>query len=151
MIARVATRGDCGAIAAIYNQGIEDRVATFETRLRSAENVAPWLDGRHPVVVVVECDDVIAFASTSTYRSRECYAGVAEASVYFARSWRRKGAGRGAVAALFEEARTVGFHKLVSRVFTENAASLRMIASMGFRKWEFTGGTASWMVCGEMS
>src|SRR5947208_3086565 len=76
---------DSEAIARIYNQGIEDRVATFETRLRSAEDIRAWFDGVHPIVVVEESGQVIAFGATSLYRPRECYAGIAEASLYVAR------------------------------------------------------------------
>src|SRR5437667_702284 len=91
MHARPATVDDAAAIARVYNQGIADRVATFETRFRSLEDVRAWLDGVHPIVVVQEGDAVIAFAATSAYRSRECYAGIAEVSVYVARAaspWR---------------------------------------------------------------
>lgn len=134
MIARAATRADAAAIARIYNQGIEDRVATFETRLHSVADVEAWFDGVHPIVVLEDAGPVIAFASTSTYRPRECYAGIAEVSAYVAREARGRGVGRAVMLALFDAARDAGFHKLVSRVFPENAASLRMIESLGFRR-----------------
>jgi len=92
MRARPATSDDAEAMARIYNEGIEDRTATFETRLRSAAEVTAWLDGIHAVMVVEEGGQVIAFAATFAYRNRECYAGIAEASVYVARSFRRCGA-----------------------------------------------------------
>jgi L-amino acid N-acyltransferase YncA len=111
-----------------------DRVATFETRTRAASEIEQWFDGIHPIVVVEETGDVIAFAGTSLYRSRECYAGIAEVSAYVARESRGKGAGSLAMTALFNHARAAGFHKLVSRVFPENAASLRMIRALGFRE-----------------
>src|SRR5260370_10259742 len=94
MIARAAQPGDAAAIAEIYNQGIEDRIATFETRLRAAGDIHAWFDGVHPVVVVEEESRVVAFAATSLYRPRECYSGVAEFSVYVARAFRRRGAPR---------------------------------------------------------
>ena len=134
MRARIARRGDAEAIAAIYNQGIEDRVATFETRPRSAEDVRAWFDGIHPLVVVEDGGTVVAFASTSTYRPRACYDGIAEFSVYVAREARGRGAGRVAMDALIAEAERAGFWKLVSRVFTENVASLRLLRSVGFRE-----------------
>ena len=134
MIARAATPTDAAAIARIYNQGIEDRVATFETRPRTTADVEKWFDGTHPILVLEENGDVIAFASTSTYRPRECYAGIAEVSVYVERASRKRGAGRAVLTALFDAARVAGFHKLVSRVFPENTASLRMIESLGFRR-----------------
>jgi len=134
MHARQARPDDAAAIARIYNQGITDRVATFETRLRSAEDIVGWFDGAHPIVVVEEDGDVIAFAATSAYRSRECYAGIAEASLYVERDARRRGAGRMAMEALMKAAAQAGYWKLVSRVFPENQASRGLIRSMGFRE-----------------
>ncbi|MBI2835131.1 MAG: N-acetyltransferase [Acidobacteria bacterium] len=134
MRTRAATPDDAGRIARIYNQGIEDRVGTFETRLRSADEVREWFDGRHPIVVVVEDDAVIAFGSTSEYRPRECYAGIAEFSVYVERGARGRGAGRLAMERVIDAARDAGFWKLVSRVFVDNLASRRLLQSVGFRE-----------------
>ena len=131
---RAATTDDAAAIARIYNQGIEERIATFETRPRTAADVEKWFDGRHPIVVIEDGGQVIAFASTSMYRPREAYAGIAEFSVYTAREGRGRGAGRAAMLALFESAREAGFWKLVSRVFVENAASRALLRSVGFRE-----------------
>jgi phosphinothricin acetyltransferase len=134
MRARVATPADAAAIARIYNDGIDDRVATFETRHRVAADVEQWFDGRHPVVVVEDGGAVLAFASTSDYRPRDCYVGIAEFSVYTAREARGRGAGRMAMNALLDAARAAGFWKLVSRVFVENAASRGLLRSVGFRE-----------------
>jgi L-amino acid N-acyltransferase YncA len=133
--ARPATTHDAAAISLIYNEGIADRVGTFETRERSPDDVRGWFDGTHPIVVVEgDNEGVIAFAATSAYRLRDCYAGIAEFSVYVTRSARGHGAGRVAVNALVDAARAAGFWKLVSRVFVENAASRALLASAGFRE-----------------
>ena len=134
MQTRLATPDDSAVIAHIYNQGIEDRVATFETRLRTADDIRAWFDDRHPIVVAVEDDRVLAFAATSTYRPRDCYSGIAEFSVYTAREARGKGAGRVAMLALIEVAERAGFWKLVSRAFVENAASRALLRRVGFRE-----------------
>src|SRR5438034_10905037 len=134
MVARTANPDDSEAIARIYNQGIEDRVATFETRLRSAEDIRAWFDGIHPIVVVEDSGQVIAFGATFSYRPRECYAGIAEASLYVAREARGRGAGRVAMNALLRVAEGSGFWKLLSRVFVENQASRRLVHSLGFRE-----------------
>jgi L-amino acid N-acyltransferase YncA len=132
---RPATPGDADEIAAIYNEGIRDRIATFETRPRTTDDVRAWFDGVHPIVVVTDAHRrVIAWASTSTYRARDCYSGVAEFSVYVARSARGRGAGRLAMQALMDAARNAGFWKLLSRVFPENEASLALLRSVGFRE-----------------
>ena len=134
MQARSATIDDAVAIAAIYNQGIEDRIATFETCPRSAEDITRWFDGAHPIVVVETDGEVVAFAATSTYRPRQCYAGVAEFSVYVKRSQRGRGSGKLALSFLLEAARQAGYWKLVSRVFVENAASRGLLQALGFRE-----------------
>ena len=134
MTTRPATPADASEIARIYNQGIEDRTSTFETRLRTENDVRLWFDGIHPIVVTEDAARVVAFASTSTYRPRECYAGIAEFSVYVDRSARGRGAGRAAMNALISAAKDVGFWKLVSRVFAENGPSLRLLQSLGFRE-----------------
>lgn len=132
---RPARPADAEAIAAIYNEGIEDRLATFETRPRSAADVVRWLEDGFPLVVVEDDGGVIAWASAPPYRpGREAYAGVAEFSVYAARSARGRGAGRAAMEALVAEARARGFWKLVSRIFPENQASLALCRALGFRE-----------------
>lgn len=131
---RPAAPEDAAAIAAIYNEGIDDRVATFETRYRTPSDIEAWFDGVHPVVVVERNGAVVGFASTSTYRPRECYAGIAEYSVYVARSARGHGVGRAAMLALFDAAREAGYWKLVSRIFPENISSLKLMKSLGFRE-----------------
>ena len=104
---RPATPADASAIAAIYNEGIADRIATFETEPRSATDIAGC---------------------------RPCYRGVGEFSVYVRRDYRGRGAGRAVVAALMEAAATRGMHKLTSRVFPENAASRTLLKGLGFEE-----------------
>ncbi|HUP27201.1 MAG TPA: arsinothricin resistance N-acetyltransferase ArsN1 family A [Chloroflexia bacterium] len=132
---RHATPDDALEIARIYNQGIEDRIATFETKPRSKSDVLSWFDGIHPLVVIEDSEgNMVAFASTSLYRPRDCYAGIAEFSVYVERRSRGQGAGRIAMEALLQAAEEAGFWKLLSRVFVENRASLSLLASLGFRE-----------------
>jgi phosphinothricin acetyltransferase len=137
LTARPAELRDAPAIAEIYNQGIEDRVATFETEPRTTEMVEELLGarvGRYPAVVVEDGSRVLGFAWVSEYRPRDAYAGVAEFSVYVARGARGQGVGRTAMEALITKAERRGFSKLVSRIFPENVASRRLCAALGFRE-----------------
>lgn len=131
---RPAATADVAAIVEIYNQGIADRTATFETRPRSAADVEPWIGRRHPLMVAEEQGVLSGFAVTFPYSARECYAGVAEFSIYVRREARGRGVGRAVMQALMEEARRRGFHKLLSRVFPENQASLQLLRRLGFRE-----------------
>ncbi|MFH1474553.1 MAG: arsinothricin resistance N-acetyltransferase ArsN1 family A [Chloroflexota bacterium] len=135
MAARLATPADADAVARIYSEGIAERIATFETRPRTARDIAAFFDGRWPVVVVEDAGGtVVGFAATFEYRPRACYAGVAEFSVYVARAARGEGVGRLAMEALLEAAEAAALWKLVSRVFVENEPSRRLLAALGFRE-----------------
>lgn len=135
-IVRQATVADAEAIADIYNEGIEDRIATFETELRSAAQIASQLSDKgdqYPTIVVERDGVVVAWAGAGPYRSRPCYAGIAEHSVYVARRARGTGSGRLALEALCREYEARGFWKLSSRIFPENVASIAVHERVGFR------------------
>ena len=134
---RPAELSDAAAVARIYNEGIEDRVATFETEPRTSGQIEAILveRGEHYPTVVVERDgEVIAWAGVGPYRSRPCYDGVAEFSVYVGRAARRSGAGTAAMEALVAACEARGFWKLVSRHFADNAASRAFHQRLGVRE-----------------
>jgi L-amino acid N-acyltransferase YncA len=134
---RLAGAADAPAIARIHNEGIEDRIATFETEPRTADQVAKAMAekaDRYPTIVVVRDGEVVAWASAGPYRSRPAYAGVAEHSVYVARNARGAGVGRAALDGLCRAYAERGFWKIVSRIFPENVASLVLHERCGFRE-----------------
>jgi len=134
MQVRVATPADAPAIAEIYNQGIADWVATFETSPRTPEMVRIWFDDQHPIVLAEEAAVPIAWLSRRLCAKCGRYAGIAEFAVYVARSARGRGAGRAVMEALLTAAEAAGYWKLVSRVFVENTASRALLRSCGFRE-----------------
>ena len=133
---RLATPADAAAIAEIYNEGIADRIATFETDPRTPAQLETQLrdkGDRYPTVVAERDGRIVAWASAGPYRSRPAYAGVAEHSVYVARAARGTGAGRAALEAFCRTYADRGFWKVVSRIFPENVASLALHERCGFR------------------
>jgi L-amino acid N-acyltransferase YncA len=130
---RAATLADAAAIATIYNEGIADRIATFEIEPRSAGQIAEWFTGRQLVIVAeIGGTGPVAFAASFPYSDRACYSGIGEFSVYVRRDCRGRGAGRAVLAALIEAATATGSYKLTSRVFPENIASRALLKGLGF-------------------
>ena len=131
---RLAGLKDSDAITGIYNQGIVERIATFEVNPRTRADVEKWFDGIHPIVVAEIDSTVVAFASTSTYRSRDCYKGIAEFSIYVEKNFRGQGIGTLLMEKLIEEAGKLGYWKLLSRIFVENVSSRALMGKLGFRE-----------------
>ena len=129
---RPAQATDAAAVAAIYNEGIAERVATFETRARGVDEVEPWLAGELPFLVAVDGDQVLGWARLSDYSDRCVYAGVAEHAVYVAGAARGRGVGRRLLEALCGQAAQHGLYKVTSRIFTDNLASRAVHRAAGF-------------------
>jgi L-amino acid N-acyltransferase YncA len=137
-LVRPATLDDAASIAAIYNQGIRGRMATFETAERTAEDIASWLAAPHPFLVAEHSEggtnQVVGWIHASSYRPRACYAGVAEFSVYVAEGFRGRRVGDRLMAGFLAACAAAGFWKVLSRIFVENAASRALCARHGFRE-----------------
>lgn len=133
---RPATEADAAAICEIYNEGIDDRLATLETERRTPDERRQWLKARgprHPVIVAEDGRRVVAWGSLNPFNSREAYRHVADFSIYVERAHRGKGVGRRLLARLIELARDLGYHKMVLSAFPFNAAGMALYERMGFR------------------
>jgi L-amino acid N-acyltransferase YncA len=151
---RDATLADAEAICRIYNQGIDDRVATLETETRTSAERREWLAARgprHPVLIAETEPPTISnrppaaraglaapatsgWASLNRFNPRPVYDHVADVSVYVDRAWRGHGVGRALLGALIERARAIGYHKLVLAAFPDNAAGMALYTRLGFTR-----------------
>jgi L-amino acid N-acyltransferase YncA len=126
-------RTDAPAICAIFNDAIAGRQATFETCPRTTADVLAWFDDAMPFLVAAGAGDEIAgWARVMPYSRREVYRSIGEHGIYVQRDARGQGLGRRLLEALAAAAEEAGFHKLTSRVFTTNEASLAAHRAAGF-------------------
>ena len=135
---REANVNDISFITRIYNEGIEDRVATLETRLRNNEEMKDWLLNRsekHKVLVIEdESKNVNGWTSINVFNSRCCYSDVVDLSIYIDRNMRGKGLGKILLGSLVETAKAQGFHKLVLSTFKFNDVGQKLYKALGFRE-----------------
>ena len=138
---RDATPEDAAAICRIYNQGIQDRVATLETEERTPEERRAWLAARgprHPVLVAegptADGSEVVGWGSLNVFNPRRAYDHVADFSLYIERAWRGRGVGRRLLDALIARARALRYHKLVLSAFPFNEAGMQVYRRAGFRE-----------------
>lgn len=135
---RKAKIEDISYITSIYNQGIEDRVATLETRPRNNTEMLEWLSSRgerFKVIVIEDSENIVrGWASINVFNSRCCYSGVGDLSIYIDRSVRGKGLGKILLSSLLETAKDQEFHKLVLSTFESNEAGKGLYRALGFRE-----------------
>ena len=143
---RSAIASDAVGICEVYNEAIGEGMATFETEPRTELERRKWLeehDVNHPVLVAVESrqvtglagkEEIVGWASISTYRNRSCYSGVGEFAIYVKQHSRGTGVGKQLMTALIDEARRLGYWKLLSRIFPFNVASRNLCRICGFRE-----------------
>jgi L-amino acid N-acyltransferase YncA len=126
------TEHDWKVVAAIYEDGIRTRTATFETAVPDWKH---W-DETHldePRLVAEQDGAVLGWAALSSTSTRPVYAGVAEVSVYVAEDARGRGIGSALLEALVERSEAAGIWTLQAGVFPENRASLALHRACGFR------------------
>jgi phosphinothricin acetyltransferase len=134
VIVRPAAPGDLDAIAAIYTAGIDGRTATFETRTMAAEDVAPWLEDRLPVLVAEEEGEVLGWVRVGPYNDRHAYRGVGEVQVYVDPRARGRGVGAALLDDICRVAAEAGYWKLLGKLFPDNGASRALVRRCGFRE-----------------
>jgi L-amino acid N-acyltransferase YncA len=137
MVIRPATPADNAAIADIWNREVLETTATTDTEPRGPDAQHTWLAGhgpRHPVIVAVEGDEVVAFGALSPYRTKPAYAWTVEDSVYVRDGWRGKGVGGLVLDRLLALARELGHHSVIARITAANAASLALHERHGFAR-----------------
>jgi phosphinothricin acetyltransferase len=133
-IIRPAAEADLPAIARIYAEGVEDRIATFDPEPHPPDHFLGRLQTGLPLLVAEREGAVIAWAGVLPYSDREAYSGVGIYSIFVARAARGTGTGTNLLRALVEAAEARGLHKLVGRIFTTNTASIAIAHACGFRE-----------------
>ena len=116
----------------IYRMGLETRNATFETIVPSWQE---W-DSKHlshSRFVFEEDDIVTGWAALTPFSTREVYKGVAELSIYVATGFRGRKIGSELMEQVISSSEQNGIWTLVSSVFPENEATLKLHEKFGFR------------------
>ncbi len=134
---RRASGTDLDAVCVIYNEGIEDRLATLDLDPKSQDDIAEWWaqhDEPFTVIVATESGAVVGWASLNRFSQRSAHSSIADLSVYVARHRRGKGVGSVLLHHLTEEARSSGFHKIVLHALNENKHGKRLYRKAGFRE-----------------
>lgn len=126
------TEAHAAAVLAIYQAGIDEGDATFETQAPAwPEFTAARLAGHRYVARTGA--DVLGWVAVSPVSGRCVYAGVVEHSVYVHPAARGQGAGRHLLDTLITSTEAAGIWTIQSGIFPENTASVALHHAVGFR------------------
>lgn len=134
VLVRTASAADLEAVRRIYNEGIEDGVATLEVDPKNSEDIAAWWaehQERFPVLVATDGAAVVGWAFLNRFSHRCAHAAIADLSVYVARSHRGRGIGHALLGALEQHARRHGFRKIVLHALNGNEHGKRVYRKCG--------------------
>ncbi|MGJ7913782.1 arsinothricin resistance N-acetyltransferase ArsN1 family A [Neobacillus sp. LXY-1] len=134
---RIASMADLESLLNIYNQGIEDRIATLEEDPKDIEYMTKWFNnhnGRYAVTVIENDNEVVGWASLNPYSNRCAYDGVADLSIYIKRDFRGKGAGSLLLKKVEQLALKNNFYKIVLFTFPFNKLGQGLYRKSGYRE-----------------
>jgi L-amino acid N-acyltransferase YncA len=126
------TSAHAAVVLAIYQIGIEEGDATFETRAPGWEEFSAARLAGHRYVAVTRAG-VQGWVAVSAVSARPVYRGVVEHSVYVHPGARGQGIGRLLLDALIASTEAAGIWTIQSSIFPENAASAALHLAAGFR------------------
>ncbi|WP_330261468.1 GNAT family N-acetyltransferase [Streptomyces sp. NBC_00539] len=131
LVPMTAERGD--EVLAIYQRGIDEGNATFETRAPEWAAFDGAKLGDHRFVALDDTGAVLGWVAASAVSDRCAYAGVVEHSVYVHPDARGRGVARALLDALIVSTEAAGIWTIHCGIFPENTASLALHGRAGFR------------------
>ncbi|WP_232697383.1 arsinothricin resistance N-acetyltransferase ArsN1 family A [Brevibacillus daliensis] len=137
MIIRKANEKDLQSILNIYNQGIEDRIATLETDEKDLDYMRKWLlsrSSRQPVLLAEDDGVTLGWASINSYNIRRAYDSVGDISVYIERTKRGKGVGQKLLKELETEGKQHAYHKFVLMTLLSNIQGQSLYRKLDYRE-----------------
>jgi phosphinothricin acetyltransferase len=135
MVIRRPRGGDLDRIAEIYNDAVHAGVSTCDLSDTAPEDAAGWVEehqGRFPLYVGEVGGEVAGWTCLSPFVDKACFDRTAYTSTYVGQGFQRRGIGRVLREHIIDEARELGFHSLVNRIFTRNTASVTLTEDLGF-------------------
>lgn len=135
---RDAREEDLAGVLAIYNDVIATTTAIFRDEPATLEDRREWWQARaaqgYPVLVAIEDDAVVGFASFGDFRAWPGYRYTVEHSVHVRADRRGSGVGQALMHPLIARARTLGKHVMMAGVDADNAGSIRFHERLGFER-----------------
>jgi L-amino acid N-acyltransferase YncA len=133
---RTATKKDIPSITEIYNDAVLNTTATFHIEPQSYSEQEKWFErhtGKYTVIVAVENNAVVGWASLSPWSDRCAYSNTADIAIYIKGGFRGKGIGKKLIEELLKKGPENGLHTAIAKISSENEVSMYLFKKSGFK------------------
>lgn len=136
---RSGLKKDLKAINDIYNHYVAETHVTFDDEPMTSDARRDWFGhygktGRHRLLVALEGDRVVGFATSSRYRPKPGYVTSVETSIYLEPDATGKGIGARLYAELFKSLEGEDVHRAYAGIALPNPASVALHEKFGFKR-----------------
>lgn len=136
MIIRDACNADVAGIAEIYNHAVRYTTAVWNETVVDVANRQRWLKDKqsagYPVLVAVDRDVVLGYATYGQFRPFDGYRHTVEDSIYVHPASQGRGVGSALLGELIARADRDGMHVMVAAIEARNTASIGLHSRHGF-------------------
>lgn len=136
IVTRDAQIEDVPAILKIYNHAVVNTNATFDLEEQTLEEREKWFrhyGGQYPLIVAELDDQIVGYASLSSFRTKPAYAKTAEISVYVDSDCHGKGIGKFLITEILLRAKQLRYHTIIAGITAGNEVSVALHERFGFR------------------
>jgi phosphinothricin acetyltransferase len=137
VIIRPGRAEDLPQLTDLYNHYVENTHVTFDLDAWTVDERRRWFDhyadsGRHRLLVAMDGDRLLGYATSSAFRDKAAYQTSVETTVYCAPDVGRRGVGSALYRSLFEALSREDVHRAYAGIALPNDASLALHRRFGF-------------------
>jgi phosphinothricin acetyltransferase len=134
---RPAIAEDLPSLLAIYNHYVSHTPITFDIETLTLAQRAVWFaqfaaSGRHRLFVAERDGELVGYAGTHSFRTKQAYETTAETTIYCAPHAQGSGVGRALYEALFAALRNEDIRVFMAGITLPNDASIALHEKFGF-------------------
>jgi L-amino acid N-acyltransferase YncA/phosphoglycolate phosphatase-like HAD superfamily hydrolase len=134
---RAGRRSELPALTELYNHYISESVATFDVEPWTVAQRASWFDhyaeaGPHRLLVAMDGDRLLGYATSSLFRPRAAYRPSVETTIYLDPQAAGRGIGSMLYQQLFIDLQAEDVHRAFAGIAMPNPASVALHRRFGF-------------------
>lgn len=133
---REVERKDLNSILDIYNDAILNTTSVYSYDAQTIDEREAWYEkkvlAKEPIIVYVENDTVVGFATYGSFRNWPAYLYSIEHSIYVSKDYRGRGIASKLLKHLIQLAKDEGYRTMIAGIDASNNASVQL-----HRKWGF--------------